>query len=64
MYGFFKYPWADQTVEIKSINTEENTLTAKYPGYYGIDEKGYFYAFDILEEIDVNNNKKILKLNK
>ncbi len=52
MYGFFKHPWADQTVEIKSINTETNTLTAKHPSYYGVDDKGYFYAFDILEEID------------
>ena len=52
IYGFFRYPWADQTIEIESIDSQNETLKVKHPSYYEIEDNAYFYAFDILEEID------------
>lgn len=52
MYGYWHLTWVDQAIPIAEINTEEGTITGKYPTTRGIKNNGYFYTYNLLEEID------------
>jgi len=58
LFGYFKYLWADGTVEVGKIDTVAKTITTVAPYHYGSTgmamEQGIkFYAFNLLEEIDM-----------
>ena len=53
LHGFWKYDWADQSVYIKSIDVENNTLESHYGSLYGVAKGQRFYAYNLPEEIDV-----------
>ncbi|MBR1969285.1 MAG: carbohydrate binding domain-containing protein [Clostridia bacterium] len=52
MYGYWRYSWSDQAIPIKSIDIEQGTITSKYPTTDDLSEGGYFYTYNLLEEID------------
>ena len=52
MYGYWEYSWADQAVPIKNIDIEKREIKSKYPSTYDVNENGYFYVYNLLEEID------------
>ncbi len=52
MYGYWGYSWADQAIPISEINEENGTIISKYPSTYKLSENGYFYVYNLLEEID------------
>lgn len=55
LYGFFRWGWADQTLDLSSVDVSANTLTSKRPSYYSVanDTNQRFYAYNLLEEIDM-----------
>jgi hypothetical protein len=57
LFGFFHFLWADATIAIDHIDTENRTLTTRDPyNYRGnamSDHQGIiYYAFNLLEEIE------------
>lgn len=52
MYGYWHLTWVDQAIPIAEINTGEGTITGKYPTTRGIKDNGYFYTYNLMEEID------------
>ncbi|MCF7975638.1 MAG: right-handed parallel beta-helix repeat-containing protein [Phycisphaerae bacterium] len=58
LFGYFHYLWADATIKIGRIDPAARTLTTAEPYRYGSGgmstEQGIqYYAFNLLEEIDV-----------
>lgn len=53
LYGYWYYDWADSSVPVKSINTAKGTITSVSPSLYGVKPGQRFYAYNLLEEIDV-----------
>lgn len=53
LYGYWWWNWADQTVPIKTINTVEKTIESEIPSWYSVREGQGYYAYNLLEEIDV-----------
>jgi len=54
--GFFKYGYADDAVQIAKLDTVNKTFTTKQESMYGFESGKIFqrwYAFNLLEEIDV-----------
>ena len=52
LFGYWNKRWASQTLKIKSIDTRKKEITFAQPHHYGLKDKGIFYAFNLLEEID------------
>ncbi len=52
MYGYWEYSWADQAIRIASVDTENETITSAAPATYTVKNNGYFYTYNLLEEID------------
>ncbi len=52
LYGKWSEDWLDQTVPLASVDINENTITSKYPVYYGAEENRPFYVYNLLEELD------------
>lgn len=52
LFGYWNKRWASQTLKIKSIDTQKQEITFTQPHHYGLKDKGTFYAFNLLEEID------------
>ena len=50
-FGYFYWDWADMSTPIKSIN-DDKTITTEYCSKYGFKEGGYYYFFNVLEELD------------
>lgn len=50
-FGYFYWDWADMSTPIKSINNDK-TITTEYCSKYGFKEGGYYYFFNVLEELD------------
>ncbi len=55
--GYYVWEWAEDNVDIKSVEQDESTKTLKmvggYPSFYGCDlSPGTFYAYNLLCEID------------
>lgn len=53
LYGYWQYEWGDQTVLVETIDPEANTIESKYPSIYGVRVGGRYYAYNLIEEIDV-----------
>ncbi len=53
LYGYWVYDWADTTVDVKTIDPEAKTIASVQPAYYQVKEGQRFYAYNLLEEIDV-----------
>ncbi len=53
LHGFWRYDWADQSVYIKNIDVENNTIESNYGGLYGVIKGQRFYAYNLPEEIDM-----------
>ncbi len=53
LFGYWRYDWADQSVYIKNIDVENNTLESNYGGLYGVVTGQRFYAYNLPEEIDI-----------
>lgn len=51
-FGYFYWDWADMSTPIKSIN-DDKTITTEYCSKYGFKEGGYYYFFNVLEELDI-----------
>lgn len=51
-FGYFYWDWADMSTPIKSIN-DDKTVTTEYCSKYGFKEGGYYYFFNVLEELDI-----------
>ena len=51
VYGYFYHDWADMSTPIKTINNDK-TITTEYCSKYGFKEGGYYYFFNVLEELD------------
>ncbi|MEG2080513.1 MAG: right-handed parallel beta-helix repeat-containing protein [Oscillospiraceae bacterium] len=53
-FGYFYWDWADMSTPIKSINNDK-TITTEYCSKYGFKDSGYYYFFNVLEELDAPN---------
>ena len=53
LYGYWYFDWADQTVLLKSVDPEAKTLTSAMPSWYGVLAGQRFYAYNLLEELDI-----------
>ncbi len=53
MHGFWYWDWADQSVPLGKIDTEKGTIVSGLPSYYGLRDDKHFYAYNLLEEIDI-----------
>jgi len=52
LHGFWWYGWVDQHVKIKRIDTERKEITLVHVPGGGIRRKQWYYALNLLEEID------------
>ncbi|HUS47733.1 MAG TPA: right-handed parallel beta-helix repeat-containing protein, partial [Phycisphaerae bacterium] len=52
--GYWCYDWYDEAVRIKSIDTDNRTITLAAPHHYGLGEHPgrRYYALNLLEELD------------
>jgi len=55
MFGFWKYDWADASTPIGSFDYKNRTLSTKYVSRYGAKTDAPYYFFNILEELDCEN---------
>lgn len=53
MFGYWKWDWADGTLRVSNLNASTNTISTVQPSYYGFAAGQRFYAFNLLEEIDI-----------
>ncbi|MFI4911235.1 MAG: right-handed parallel beta-helix repeat-containing protein [Sedimentisphaeraceae bacterium JB056] len=53
MFGYWYWDWSDQSVEVESIDFENNIISSVQPSAYGVREKQRFYVYNLLEEIDM-----------
>ncbi|MBR1970523.1 MAG: right-handed parallel beta-helix repeat-containing protein [Clostridia bacterium] len=53
MHGFWRYDWADQSVYIKNIDVENNTIESHIGSLYGVIKEQRFYVYNLPEEIDI-----------
>ena len=52
MFGYWCWDWADESIQVGSIDTEERRITLAAPHHYGLKEGMRYYAFNLLEELD------------
>lgn len=68
LYGFWMWNWADQTLDVASVDATNNTITTKQNSYYSVAEgdNHRYYAYNLIEEIDtageyyIDRDKNIL----
>ncbi|MBI3923537.1 MAG: right-handed parallel beta-helix repeat-containing protein [Armatimonadetes bacterium] len=55
LFGFWSYLWADGTLDVASIDPQTRQFTTRHPYTYGggLNEGMPYYAFNLLEEIDM-----------
>lgn len=53
MFGYFQYDWADSTTPLAS--SDDQSVTTKYASVYGFKEDMPYYFFNVLEELDAEN---------
>ncbi len=51
-FGYFKYDWEDSTIRIKSLDSENKTVTLEHNCMFGMKDRARYYFFNIFEEID------------
>ena len=56
LYGYWCFDWASETIQVKSIDTEQHRITLSKPHVYGIGSgnkaERRFCALNLLEELD------------
>ncbi len=52
MFGWWRHPWASQTLKVKFIDTKKKEIGFEQPHHYGLADNRLYYAFNLLEEID------------
>lgn len=52
LMGYWKYGWADDLIQIASIDPAKKQIALKTPSFYGVDPNNRYYATNLLEEID------------
>lgn len=52
LYGYWKYDWADETIQIHAIDHETGEITLATPHPYGVDKGAEFFAENVPEELD------------
>ena len=52
LYGFFFWDWADSSTPIKSVDTNERTLTTTYGSQYAFKKDAIYYIYNCFEELD------------
>ncbi|MCP4641000.1 MAG: right-handed parallel beta-helix repeat-containing protein, partial [bacterium] len=52
MFGYWCWDWADESIGVRTIDTEKRTVTLDAPHHYGLKEGMRYYAFNLIEEID------------
>ncbi len=68
LYGTFMYSWASLATPLGSIDEKNNSVTTKYPIYYGAVTGQLFHVFNLIEELDmpgeyyIDRNKGVLYL--
>ncbi len=53
LFGYWYYDWATQTIPLGSVSG--NTVTTKYASTYGAKAGARFYIYNLLEELDTEN---------
>ncbi len=53
LYGYWFNNWSDQTVEVDRIDAQEGIIYSRQPSGYGLKSGQRFYAYNLLEELDV-----------
>ena len=53
LFGWWRHPWASQTLKVKYIDTKKKEIGFEQPHHYGLGDNGLYYAFNLLEEIDM-----------
>jgi parallel beta helix pectate lyase-like protein len=52
MFGYWCWDWADESIQVANIDTENRRITLADPHHYGLKEGMRYYAFNLLEELD------------
>lgn len=52
LFGWWREPWASQTLKVKYLDTKKKEIGFEQPHHYGLADSGLYYAFNLLEEID------------
>ncbi len=55
LYGYWYWNWADQTLDLASVDAANNTITTKQNSYYSVASDGNqrYYAYNLIEELDM-----------
>lgn len=53
LFGYWFNNWSDQTVEVERIDAQEGVIYSRQPSTYGLKLGQRFYAYNLLEELDV-----------
>lgn len=53
LYGYWYYDWADNAIGVASVDPASHQIRTTQTCTYGIKEGQSYYAFNLLEEIDV-----------
>ena len=53
LYGYWYYDWADNAIGVTSLDPQAHRITAAQTCPYGVRAGQPFYAYNLLEEIDV-----------
>lgn len=53
LHGFWRHDWAEQSVYIKNIDVENNTIESNYGSLFGVVKEQKFYVYNLPEEIDI-----------
>lgn len=52
LYGYWKYDWADETIQIHAVDPATGEITLETPHTYGVDKGAQFFAENLPEELD------------
>ena len=53
-YGYWQYNWADLASHVRSVDSENGSITLQHPVWEGAARVGQrFYVYNLLEELDV-----------
>lgn len=53
MHGYFYWDWADDSTGVVRFDTSLRRAYAKRIGGYGVRKGGYYYFYNVIEELDV-----------
>lgn len=53
LYGYWYYDWADNAISVTSIDPQTREIRTAHTSTYGMREGQPYYAFNLLEEIDL-----------